>query len=153
MNKVFVVDTCVLVDIALPDPTFGAQSAKYLEGLRAAGCGLSVSPVTMVELAPTFGGDIGSQKEFLDLVGVAYDEPWTAAETEAAHPAWAAYVARRQAMRKKHPKSKQAAEPRRPVADVLIGAFASRRYGIVTRDPEHFARCFPDLELRNPAAQ
>lgn len=152
MSKVLVVDTCVLVDIALPDPVFGAKSAVYLERLRADGYGLSVAPVTMVELAPTFGGDLISQKEFLDLVGVSYDEPWTAVETEAAHPAWAAYVARRQAARKKHPNGIQAKEPRRLVADVLIGAFASQRGGIVTRDPEHFARWFPGVDLRNPTA-
>jgi predicted nucleic acid-binding protein len=40
--------------------------------------------------------------------------------------------------------------PRRPVADVLIGAFACRFRGLLTRNPRDFAEAFPDLRLVAP---
>jgi predicted nucleic acid-binding protein len=40
--------------------------------------------------------------------------------------------------------------PRRPVADVLIGAFACRFRGLLTRNPRDFAAAFPDLRLVAP---
>lgn len=45
----WVVDTCVILDVFEDDPQFGRDSAKLLEKLLAEG--LAVSPVSMVELA------------------------------------------------------------------------------------------------------
>ncbi|MCX6539760.1 MAG: hypothetical protein NT151_12625 [Acidobacteria bacterium] len=42
--------------------------------------------------------------------------------------------------------------PRRPVADVLIGAFASTRQGLLTRNPTDFAPVFPSLTIVTPDA-
>jgi hypothetical protein len=63
---------------------------------------------------------------------------WTLADTECAHRAWNAYVQARRA----------SDVPKRPVADVLIGAFACRYQGLITRNPVDFRRCFPKLKLR-----
>jgi predicted nucleic acid-binding protein len=40
--------------------------------------------------------------------------------------------------------------PKRPLADPLIGAFASRQKGLITRNPADFRRWFPKLKLRQP---
>ena len=105
----WVVDTCVVLDVLEDDPQFGRASAKLLENLLRDG--LAVSPVTMVELAAAFGGDLADQKHFLDQAGIVHHEAWTAADTEAAHAAWHAYVAAR--------RSQQI--PRRPVSQGASG--------------------------------
>ena len=71
--------------------------------------------MTCAELAPCFNGDLRAQDEFLFNLGVAWPEAWTLADTVTAHEAW-----HRQVTAKRAGKT-----PKRPVADVLIGAFAS----------------------------
>ena len=134
----WVVDTCVVIDVLEHDPAFGLSSAKCLEKLLRDG--LCVSPVTMVELSAAFGGDLAEQKRFLDMAGVSYAEPWRASDTEATHRAWNDYVQARRA----------ANVPKRPVADILIGGFAQNRRGLVTRNPKDFQRWFPKLAIREP---
>jgi len=134
----WVVDTCVLIDVLDNDPNFGRTSAALLEKSRRDG--LVVSPVTMVELAPAFDGNLESQKYFLSQVGVDFTETWTLADTERAHHAWNSYV---QARRTSN-------TPKRPLADLLIGAFACRHHGLITRNPADFRRWFPKLKLRQP---
>lgn len=134
----WIVDTCVILDVFEHDPQFGLGSAKLLTRLLQDG--LAVSPVTFVELAAAFAGDLAEQKRFLELAGISYAEAWTAADTEAAHRAWHAYVMARRAEKL----------PRRPVADLLIGGFAFRQQGLITRNPADFRRYFPKLTLRVP---
>jgi hypothetical protein len=134
----WIVDTCVILDVFENDPQFGLGSAKLLTKLLPDG--LAVAPVTMVELAAAFGGDLGDQKHFLEQAGISYAEAWTAADTEAAHRAWPLYVAARRAEKL----------PRRPVADLLIGGFALHRQGLITRNAGDFRRYFPKLTLREP---
>lgn len=50
------VDTCLLIDVAVADPTFGNASARLLDARQAAG--LVICPVTYIELAPVFAGDL-----------------------------------------------------------------------------------------------
>lgn len=59
----WVVDTCLLIDVAGADPTFGVPSAQLLDTKRPDG--LVLCPVTYVELAPVFNGDLKAQDEFL----------------------------------------------------------------------------------------
>lgn len=134
----WVVDTCVVLDVFEDDPQFGRASAKLLEKLLPDG--LALSPVSMVELAAAFDGDLTEQKRFLDQAGISPTEPWTTADTEAAHAAWNAYVRARRADK----------IPKRPVADLLIGGFAANRQGLITRNPDDFRRWFPRLAIREP---
>jgi predicted nucleic acid-binding protein len=134
----WIVDTCVVLDVFENDRQFGLASAKLLEKLLADG--LAVSPVTMVELSAAFDGDLAEQKRFLGQAGVSYAEAWTAADTEAAHQAWNAYVQGRRAER----------VPKRPVADVLVGGFALNRQGLITRNASDFRRWFPKLVILEP---
>lgn len=135
----WVVDTSVLIDVLEDDPEFGAASAQLLEDLAEEG--LAICPVTYAELAPAFGGSRALQEEFLVGVGVSFSDEWTRQDTLAAFDAWYAHVRRR----------REGLGPRRPIADILIGAFAQRYQGVVTRNEEHFRPGFPELEIRNPA--
>ena len=62
----WVIDTCVLLDVALKDPDFGLPSALLLEKMR--GEGLVVCPITLVEAVPQFGGHLRDLREFLKLL-------------------------------------------------------------------------------------
>jgi len=134
----WVVDTCVVLDVLEDDPQFGLSSARVLERLLSDG--LCVSPVTMVELSAAFSGDLMEQKQFLNSAGISYSEPWTTLDTESSHIAWNNYVQARRARK----------TMKRPVANLLIGGFASNRTGLVTRKPSDFNRWFPRLPIREP---
>jgi hypothetical protein len=134
----WVVDTCLLIDVAEADASFGAASAELIESKRPEG--LTICPVSYVELAPVFNGDATAQNEFLFHLGAAWLAEWSAADTLAAHEAWDRYV-----------EGKRSGEvPKRPVADVLIGAFASRFDGLLTRNEGDFRRVFPALRILVP---
>ena len=117
----WVVDTCLLIDIADDDPSFGVASANFLDSKRSSG--LLICPVTFIELAPVFGGDREAQEEFLFNLEVSYAEPWTDPDTHRAHTAWHEYVTTRRLRN----------TPKRPLADVLIGAFSHRWDGQIGR--------------------
>lgn len=134
----WVVDTCVVLDIFENDPQFGKGSAALLERLLPDG--LAVAPVTMVELSAAFDGDITEQKRFLEGAGISHSEAWNASDIDASHRAWNAYIKSRRADK----------APRRPVADILIGGFAANRQGLVTRNVSDFRRWFPRLAIREP---
>lgn len=134
----WVVDTCLLIDVAEADPAFGVASAKLLDLKRTDG--LTICPVTYVELAPVFNGDHAAQNEFLFNLGLNWPEVWTQSDTEEAHCAWHRYVAAR----------RTAKVPKRPLADILIGAFASRCDGILTRNTSDFRTVFPKLAIAAP---
>ena len=134
----WIVDTCVVLDIFENDPQFGKKSATFLEKMLPDG--LAVSPVTMVELSVAFDGDIVEQKRFLEGAGISHAEAWSAIDIEASHSAWNAYVTSRRADK----------APKRPIADILIGGFAVRRQGLITRNSPDFRRWFPKLTIREP---
>ncbi len=131
----FVVDTCVLLDVALDDPKFGKHSAVTLERYQSRG--LVISPLTFIELAPQFDGDLGALQSFCEICGVDYSAGWNAQDTELSARSFALYVEKR----------RQAKLPKRPVADILIGAFACRFKGLITRNPRDFRPYFPRLKL------
>lgn len=134
----WVVDTCLLIDVAEADPSFGVSSAVLIDSKRTSG--LAICPVTYAELAPVFSGDQTAQNEFLFHLGVAWPEAWTLPDTIAAHEAWHRYVVAKRAGR----------IAKRPIADVLIGAFASRFEGILTRNEADFRAVFPALPITGP---
>lgn len=134
----WVVDTCTLIDILEDDPQFGDLSARALDG--HASDGLVACPMTYAELAPAFEGNLTLQDEFLDGLGVDYLEDWIWQDTLSAHAAWHAHIQRRRSGR----------AAKRPLADILIGSFALRFQGLITRNPEDFRTTFPSLELHVP---
>jgi predicted nucleic acid-binding protein len=134
-----VVDTCVLVDIADDDPTYGQASAQCLASHLADG--LVISPVSFVELGPVFDGSTQLLDEFLDGVGVDRSEVFTVEDRVAAFRAWARHITEKRARRAR----------RRPVADALIGALAVRHEGIITRNGKDFRSFYPKLRVVDPA--
>ena len=134
----WVVDTCVVIDVLENDPDFGLRSARLLEERLAEG--LAICPVTHVELAPAFGGDLGEHKRFLEQAGIYYSAAWSVADTEAAHFAWHTHVLAR----------RSGTLANRSIADVLIGAFAANRRGLITRNPRDYRQNFPALVILEP---
>ena len=134
----WVVDTCVLLDVLEDDPEFGRSSALTLDAHSEEG--LIVCPVTYAELAPAFQGDRTLQDEFLGGVGLDYRQDWLWEDTLRAHEAWNTFVQRK----------RSGQLPKRPLADILIGAFAVRHQGLITRNPDDFKAVFPGLVLRGP---
>jgi predicted nucleic acid-binding protein len=90
---------------------------------------LPVCPVTYIELAPEFAGDAALQEAFFQRVGVQWSEPWTRQDTENAFHLWVDRIAKKRSGR----------AGKRPVADVLIEAFAQRFRGLITRNSRHFS--------------
>jgi|TARA_B110000037_G_C16980365_1_gene448727 predicted nucleic acid-binding protein len=134
----WVVDTCVVIDVLENDPSFGLRSATLLE--QKLGDGLSICPVTFVELAPAFEGDLEQQEHFLEQAGIDSRCGWVAADTRTAYQAWHLHIAAR----------RSGILQKRPIADVLIGAYASNRRGLITRNPRDFRRNFSDLKILEP---
>jgi predicted nucleic acid-binding protein len=134
----WVVDTCLLLDIGLDDPHFAAKSEQLLDDKAADG--LVICPVTYVELAPAFNGEAKPLEEFLFHLGIDYRTDWTWEDTKKANALWSQHVQGRRA--------RQAAK--RPVADVLIGAFASRFDGLLTRNGADFHTLLDPAKVLEP---
>ena len=134
----WVVDSCVLIDVAIDDPVFGNASAHCLQSRLHQG--LVICPITHVEIGPVFEGDRILQERFLEEAGIDWMEPWISADTVLAHELWAKYI-----LKKRQHKMRG-----RPIADVLIGAFAARFEGLITRNAEDFRRLCPGLKLIGP---
>jgi len=134
----WVVDTCLLIDILENDPVFMEKSALLLE--KALPDGLVICPVSYVELAPSFLGDARRQREFLDTMAIAYDYAWTWDDTQRAHKAWHRHTQLR----------RKGLAVKRPIADILIGAFAQGHQGLLTRNAGDFRGVFPALRVETP---
>jgi predicted nucleic acid-binding protein len=134
----WVVDTCVLIDIAEGDPQFSRRSARLLDHRRSAG--MLVAPVSYIELAPRFQGVETAQNEFLEAIGVHWTQGWIWPDTLAAHRAWFAYMLKR----------RRGQITKRPIADIMVGAFASRFDGLLTRNTKDFRVLFPELRTEAP---
>lgn len=133
-----VVDTCVIIDVVDDDPRYGRSSAKCLAAHLEEG--LVISPISYVELAPVFGGSARRLDEFLDGAGIARNEIFELRDRAKSFAAWA-----------RHTSAKRAGEARRrPVADALIGALATRCNGMITRNGADFLSFYPDLRIIDP---
>jgi len=133
----WVVDTCLVIDVLDDDPAFGATSAVLID--EHASHGLVLCPVSYVELAPAFLGGSRRQQEILDKVGIDGRQSWTWEDTSRAHLSWNTHVTRR----------RQRSALSRPVADVMIGAFALRFDGLLTRNVRDFRALFPSLPVKS----
>ena len=132
------VDTCLLLDVGTDDPRFFSRTERLLN--EKATDGLVICPVTFVELGPSFKGQCVLLEEFLDNLSIAHDEDWLWEDTKCAYAAWAAHVHKRRG----------GLSMKRPVADVLIGAFACRFDGLLTRNRADFAGLLPVLKIVEP---
>ena len=134
----WVLDTCVLLDVGRDDRSFGSKSCCLTkEKLRQ---GLVVCLVTFVELAPALSRRIFALEDFLFQLGVDHQEDWLAKDTSSACEARSRYVQSRQ----EHQVAK------RPIADVLIGAFALRFQGLLTGNTDDYRKLFLSLQLISP---
>ena len=134
----WVVDTSVVVDLVTGDPAFEPASTGCLQAHL--GDGLVISPVTFVELGPSFSGDAVAAETFLQASGISTSEFWNPADTLLAHRLWHQHQLRR----------RQLQAVKRPVADVLIAAFADRFQGLITRNAADFRNILPTLTLVEP---
>jgi len=134
----WVVDSCILLDIALADVQFGEASAWCVASRLADG--VVACPVSQIEIVPQFGGQLAQVRHFLKQSGIQHQIDWIEADTEAAADGWAAYVM-----------AKRAGQTlKRPIADIQIGGFALRFQGIITRNPGDFRPWFPGLVIIEP---
>lgn len=136
-----VVDTCVLIDISDDDPRFGAGSADCLA--EHLGEGLTISPVSCVELAPVFDSSRRLLDEFLSGLGIDASAVFDTADRNAAFGAWARHISQRRASK----------AGRRPVADLLIGALALRHDGLITRNGDDFVALYPRIIIIDPTTR
>ena len=143
----WIVDTCVLLDVHLNDPTCGRSSAACLAHLLPQG--LAITSTTFIELGPAFRGNRALAEAFLDEVGIAHQTfpgsvegltpAWTEDDTAYAFAAWHRHTQARRAS--------GGTIPRRPVADLFIATVARRFAGIVTRNIAHFEAFSADKKL------
>jgi predicted nucleic acid-binding protein len=134
----WVVDTSVVLDLVTGDPDFEPSSVACLQSRL--GDGLVVCPVTFVELGPSFSGNVESAEAFLNASRIGFSEGWSEADTALAHQLWHQHQLRRQQLQIK----------KRPVADILIAAFASRFQGFITRNASDFRKILPSISLIEP---
>lgn len=135
----WVVDTCVILDILDGKSEFSAMSARALQSKLDDV--LLIAPISFVELAPAFNGDVNAQTEFLRRMWIQFNFKGNGAAVLAAHQAWYAHVLRKRA----------GAIAKRPIADVLIGAYAQSVGGLITRNESDFRSLYPELNILNPA--
>ena len=124
----WVVDTCIILDLIIPNAPMRLASASCLWRLSKEG--LCIAPVSFAELGPVFAGRPGAAEAFLSSLSIVAHEPWVEADTVAAHRLWHSYQVRRRAN----------LVAKRPLADVLIAAFSLRFQGIISRNAEDFHR-------------
>lgn len=137
MSK-WVVDTCVIIDVLSGDGEFSVKSADAIDMKR--GDGLVIAPITYVELAPSFDGDSNRQDITLSELGIEFDFGGSKDAVMAAYKAWHDHVRRK--------RTGQVAK--RPIADIMIGAYAMQKGGLITRNEEDFRSLYPNLAIFNP---
>ena len=139
MSK-WVVDTCVIIDILSGDGDFSAKSADAIDAKRDDG--LMIAPITYVELAPSFCGDAEEQDSVLSGLGIELDFSGNKSAVLVAHKAWYEQV-----------RSKRLGKAaKRPIADVMIGAYAMQKGGLITRNESDFKTLYPNLTIFNPTS-
>ena len=134
----WVVDTCVIIDVLRGDGEFSRLSADALDAKMEDG--LMLSPISYVELAPSFNGDIAAQDRLLAEFGIDVSFDGNREAVFAACRAWHSHILRK----------RSGAAKKRPIADVMIGAYAMAKGGLITRNETDFRSLFPDLTIYNP---
>lgn len=134
----WVVDTCVLIDIAQMNSIRRTDAMRCLQS-RAAD-GLCICPVTFTELAPRFFGDVAAAELFLQTLQVSLAELWIHDDTLVSFRLWHDLQLRR----------RSGTVMKRPIADVLIAAFASRFQELISSNASDFRTIQPTLPIIAP---
>jgi len=134
----WVVDTCVIIDMVEQDGEFSSVSAAALASKLDDS--FVIAPITYVELAPVFDGDIERQDDFLRRSWIDFDFAGNKDAVLAAHRAWYEHVRRKRSGEVK----------KRPIADILIGAYAMQKGGLITRNEDDFRSLYPALKIFSP---
>ena len=134
----WVVDTCVVIDLVERDGEFGEVSAAALAS--KIDDSFVIAPITYVELGPVFGGDRERQDAFLKESWIDFDFAGNKEAVVAAHKAWYEHVLRK----------RKGEATKRPIADVMIGAYALQKGGLITRNEDDFRSLYPELTIYNP---
>lgn len=137
----WIIDTCVLIDILKADPVFSKSSSQALQSKMDEV--LAIAPITYVELAPAFRGDVAAQDVFLNALWIQCDFNGNRDVILAAHKSWYEHVLRK----------RSGTEGKRPIADIMIGAYALSKGGLITRNEADFRALYPTLEIFNPMRQ
>ena len=129
------VDSSVLLDVILDDPTFREGSLRALKRCREAGA-LLVCPVVWAEVRAALR-DPGRIEALLSGTGIGFD-PFDQPCAELAGDLWREY--QRRGGRREH-----------LIPDFLVGAHAqTRRARLLARDRGFFRRYFRRLEVVEP---
>lgn len=134
----WVVDTCVIIDVLRGDETFSIRSSMALQSKLDDV--LTIAPLTYVELAPEFNGDAEAQNAFLDGMWIHRDFNGSEEAVLLAYKAWNEHVLRK----------RNGIEKKRPIADIMIGAYAMQKGGLITRNESDFKTLYPNLTICNP---
>ena len=135
---IWVVDTCVVIDLVECDGEFGAVSAAALAS--KIDDSFVIAPITYVELGPVFDGERERQDAFLKKSWIDFDFAGNKEAVFAAHKAWYEHVLRK----------RKGETLKHPIADVMIGAYALQKGGLITRNEDDFRSLYPMLNIYNP---
>jgi len=125
---IYSVDSSVLLDMLLPDPTYGISSKEVLNRASEKGK-LIICPIVYAELCPQFEKQV-SLDAFLKETGINV-LPFTRETLWMAGKVWKGYI------------SRGGKRKDRILPDFLIGAFSSIKAGaIITRDKDFYKRIF-----------
>lgn len=133
---IFSIDTCILLDILLPDPSFGLSSKELLKKASTMGK-LVICPIVYAELCPQFWEHL-RVKVFLKetdirMLSFTKDVLWKAGEV------WKSYI------------SKGGKRKQRIIPDFLIGAFSVLMANeLITRDKDFYKKYF-DVKIFDSA--
>jgi predicted nucleic acid-binding protein len=134
-HPVTLVDSCVLLDLVLEDPTWMAWSMDALAAAADQGP-LAINPIIYAEVSVGYGA-----VEDVDVFLPSEDYAREPLPYRAGYLAGKAYLRYRQAGGTK----------RSPLPDFYIGAHAAvAGYRVLTRDKARYARYFPTVTLIAP---
>jgi predicted nucleic acid-binding protein len=134
----WVVDTSVVLDLMLPQSAWHGPSLACIH--QHASDGLCICPISFVEVGPAFNGNPQAAAAYFSSLAISISEHWLTGDTDTAHQLWHEHQLRR----------RTTAQPKRPIADVLIAAFALRFQGIITRNATDFRKLAPGLVILEP---
>ncbi|MGP6158255.1 MAG: type II toxin-antitoxin system VapC family toxin [Vulcanimicrobiaceae bacterium] len=133
------IDTNVFIDVLAGETEVARRAAQAILARAAQRGALIVSPVVYAELAAHPSASPNELDRFLAELHVAID--WVLSEEiwRRAASAFGDYT--------RHRRAAKGGEPRRLVADFVIGAHAVAVGALATRDDAFYQRTFPELTI------